>query len=86
MLKGKTVHWLVKGKVKRSWGFKVEIEDLGPLPRRRRQDLCGGAHALGSEDLLRTGATHDAAADKGARSVVSKKAGSFCPKERDLHT
>jgi hypothetical protein len=86
MLKGNTGLWLVKGKLKRSWGFKVDIGDLVPLPRRRRQDLCGGACAPGSEDLLRAGATHDAAADKGARSVVSRKAGSFCPKERDLHT
>jgi hypothetical protein len=86
MLKGKTGLWLVKGKLKRSWGFKVEIGDHVPLPRCRRQDLCHGARALGIEDLLRAGATHHAAAVKGARSVVSKKAGSFCPKERDMHT
>jgi hypothetical protein len=76
----------VKGKLKRSWGFKVEIGDPVPLPHRRRQDLCGGMRALGSKDLLHAGAMHDAAAKKGGRSVVSKKAGSFCPKERDLHT
>jgi hypothetical protein len=86
MLKGKTGLWLVKGKLKRSWGFKVEIGDPVPLPHRRRQDLCGGMRALGSKDLLHAGAMHDAAAKKGGRSVVSKKAGSFCPKERDLHT
>jgi hypothetical protein len=73
MLKGKTGLWLVKVKLKRSWGFKVEIGDLVPLPHRRRQDLCGDARAPGSEDLLHAGATHDATADKGVRSVVSKR-------------
>jgi hypothetical protein len=64
----------------------VEIGDHVPLPRRRQQDLCGIACTLISEDLMCAGATHDASTDKGERSVESKKAGSFCPKEIDLHT
>jgi hypothetical protein len=52
--------------------------------------LITGGRIFAAASALRAanidGATNDAAADKGVRSVVSKKAGSFCPQEIDLHT